>query len=81
MESAERSLMCWSSDAVSIACDAAATAGDVAVVSVNAVLVAVGFAESEVVPDFSVTQPTAATALSTTQLRRMEITVTIHGER
>jgi hypothetical protein len=36
MESAARSLMCWRSDAVSIACAAAATAGEVAVVSVNA---------------------------------------------
>jgi hypothetical protein len=81
MESAERSLICWSSDAVSIACDAAATAGDAAVVSVNAVPVAEGVDESEVVPDFSVTQPTAATAARTTQLRRREITVAIHGER
>src|SRR4051812_22958732 len=76
IESAARSLMCWSSDAVSIACAAAATAGNVAVVSVNAAELDVGFDESAdaLAPVFSVTHPASRKATRRLQVRRMEST-------
>lgn len=66
--------MCWSSEAVSIAWAAAATAGDVAVVSVNGADEALdaGFDESDdpFAFDFSVTHPARTMAARRPQLRR-----------
>src|SRR6185503_17996271 len=78
MESAARSLMCWSSDAVSIAWAAAATAGAVAVVSVkgaDAELDA-GFDESDDVfaLGFSVTHPASTMATRRALLRQVRST-------
>ena len=67
--------MCWRSDAVSIACAAAATAGDAAVVSVNgAELEDAGFDESDDASafGFSVTHPASRTATRKMQLLRMD---------
>src|SRR5689334_2173424 len=73
IESAARSLMCWSSDAVSMACAAAATAGDVAVVSVKGAELDAGFDESEdaFALGFSVTHPASTRATRRVQLRRV----------
>jgi hypothetical protein len=57
--------MCWSSDVVSMACAAAVTAGDVAVVSVN-VAEREAVDEPEVAPDLvSVAQATDRSAVRT----------------
>src|SRR3954471_1570183 len=75
IESAARSLMCWRSDAVSIACAAVVTAADVAVVSVKAVVCDDDFEESEDATDlFSTVQPRATSAVSRVLVRQMEFT-------
>src|ERR1043166_3413785 len=71
IESAERSLMCCSNEALSIACAAAVAAAALAVVSVNGVEELAAVVAPDVAPDLlSVAHPAAATAASSTQNRR-----------